>query len=438
MPEPPIDAKTGAKLAAVILQKAGLVPDLDTVMDTLGFGSSKPIDFKAYFAAIMAKLDAIKNQLNDVEVAVQDVRRRQTEILISITDAKLQQVMSQYERDANVLNQNYSNWHSALQGLRSTLPDEREQGARLLYGIYSVENMNFIEQAMFNIGTYLLGDNLFKGILGYMPDLLEAAVLRAASDPASRTFATVCGRPVQDAFFVFKQFGVQYPATITTSILPLFNSLLVVLHKGITLLEIRYRKTIQANQLRQHYANINQVCVYINDFWNHNTNSGVLPTAMRRAYAAVGPCTVDRELRGWPWTSMEAIHPNPNVDGGASKYPFQADLDKWVTVMPVGGSLPPTWHLEHTVSMVPPDWDFAQTVSTVMFYQSGEPDGSAWVSYLRGDHTGHPFNKPFHCQIPASWELFGQIYPPTDLTNLGTSLAEVGLLTPPAAAHTAG
>jgi hypothetical protein len=430
---PPIDAQTGAKLAAVVLQKTGVMPDMDSVMDAVGFGSNKGPDFEKYFNAIMAKLDAIKRQLDEVEAAVRDIRQKQTEIQISLSDAKLQEVLSLYERDVNVLNQNYTTWHSGLKGLRSNSPSDRQDGARLLYGIYSVENMGFIEQAMLNVATYLIGHDLFKGILGYLPDVLYADAIQGGSDQSARTFVTICDRSAPDSFHVLRQFGERYQGTTSRSIVPLFRAALLALHKGITLLEMRYRKTIQQDQLRQHYRNVFVICTSINNYWGRITNSDALTQAMSKAVGDTGLSKIPSNFHEVPWTNDEYIHPTPSQDGGVGNYPFPTAFEGLVMAKPFPNTVPAAWPFTKAAFLLPPDATVAKSVPAVLVYEATDVTHTTWIGYRQKRPDGYLLN----VTVPAAWEFFGPTMPPEEQTTLCTSLNDTGLLTEPTAAAAA-
>jgi len=425
-----IDKKAVAsRLAEIILKKVGVMDDYDRVMDVMGMGGDKPFDFARYFALVIARLDAIKTQLNNVEDAVRDVSRKQTAMQLSLTDAKLQQVLLQFEHEANVINQNYSTWHSATIGLKSQNADERQQGARLLFDLFSTQNMNFVEQSMLNVGSYLLGDNLFKGVLAYFPDVMYTAVINTTSDDSQRVCATVNGVPLLDSFKVLGQFYPQYYATIQNRILPEYNKILVVLHKGMTLLEMRYRKTIQENQLHQHYANVSAICSSMNSLWAQNTDPAALEPAMRRAFNDVGgKARVPNDLRNSPWASARYIHPDPWSDGGPGSYPFPPAFDQWITVKKKPEAMPRYWPAEwQTCVLLPPDFQFGTTVTTQSWIADGMPASRPWVAYWMAEQ--HPAHPSFY--VPGLSETFGTAGAPPDLNQLGTDLTNKRLLQPP-------
>src|SRR4051812_44998540 len=154
-----MDAQVGAKLAGVVMGSITGVDPYDVVMAALN--GSQGSDFADFAAGVNAKLSQIEDELDNVADAVQALSSKANQIQISLTDAKLQTVLGQYENDASVVNQAYLALNSALTALQSTNPDDRQKGAQLIVEITSEQQISHIESAMLDICTSLNGDGVF-------------------------------------------------------------------------------------------------------------------------------------------------------------------------------------------------------------------------------------------------------------------------------------
>jgi hypothetical protein len=233
---------------------------------------------------------------------------------------------------------------------------------------------------------------------------------------------------------VLTQFRPRFTAAVTASLVPLFTSALTVLHKGITLLELSYRGTIQQGQLSRHYAAIIAVCRYIGDFWTTHTQGAILEAAMQRAFDAVGPATVDIELRREPWADWTVAHPDPWSDGGPRAWRFPEDVGRWLTVarrpQDLERSSGPPGRRGPIVSLLQPGFRFGTSVEQVGFREHTSPRGRPWVSYGRLFETTGGL-QPVAYPVPTLSDLFGSGGPPPSLQAMTDGIARLELLTAP-------
>jgi hypothetical protein len=330
------------------------------------------------------------------------IRHQGTRIEFSIEDLGFQRQLAEYERSANVVRNEYDRWLSTLTGLASSSADDRSQGARLLFEITSLDTVNRISKAMRQMETSLLGRAPLRGVLDYLPGVLEAAVHDVERPP----LVTICGRPFYDSFHVLTQFRPQYTAAIDHSLAPLFTSVLTDLHEGITLLELSALR-IQRRQLTERYAGITAVCRYIAAFWTTQTQGPNLEAAMQRAFDAAVPATVDDELRrNAPWAEWNTMHLDPWTDGFPRHWRFPERLGAWHTVASRPENLArtpgPGGNRGPLVSLIRPGFRFGTSVEQIGLREHTSFRGRPWVSFGGVFDTGNTAYP-----VPTPGDLFG-------------------------------
>ena len=429
MAELPVQqVQMGLRLGALVFKAMGIDPSA-AVMDALG--RERPDDVVRFTDAILPRLDAIQRQLDVVQRDMEALRLQGTRIELAIQGANFQRVLADYTASANVIQNEYDRWLSALDGLSSTSEDSRRQGARLLFEVTSPATVNTVMGAMRQLETSLFGRRLLRGVLDYVPSVLDDAVQVAKRPP----MLTINGRSVYDSFHVLTQFRPRYTAVVTESLVPFFTSVLIDLQEGITLLELSALR-IQRRQLQDRYAAIVKVCRYITDFWKTHTTGPNLESAMDRAFKAVGPARVDDGLRrDVPWAEWSSIHPDPWTDGFPRLWRFPENLGGWLTVAPRPAGLArsdgPGGTRGQLVSLIPPEFEFGKPVQQIAFREQTFNRGRPWVSY------GGVFDSPggraaaVSYPVPTPSDLFGPGGPPPSLQSMMEGMARLKLLEPP-------
>jgi hypothetical protein len=415
--------KMGLRLGALVFRAMGIDPST-AVMEALG--RDRPDDVIRFTEAILPRLDAIQRQLDVVQRDMEAVRLQGTRIELSIRDEGFQRLLGDYNRSANVIQNEYDRWLSALAGFNSSSADSRRQGARLLFEVTSPNTVNRVMEAMRHLETSLFGRPPMRGVFDYIPGVLDAAV----QVPERPPLLTICGRPVYDSFHVLTQFRPRYTAAVTASIVPLFTSVLTDLHEGITLLELSSLR-IQRRQLQERYATVIEVCRYIADFWTTHTQGPNLEAAMQRAFDAVGTARVDNDLRrDAPWAEWTAMHPDPWTDGFPRLWRFPEHLGSWLTVARRPEGLARTSGPGGTrgpmVSLIRPGFQFGEAVEQIGFREQTFFRGRPWVSF-GGEFDSGRAAYP----VPTPGELFGPGELPPTLQTMTDGIARLELLTAP-------
>jgi hypothetical protein len=418
----------GLRLGGLVFKAMGMDPST-AVMEALGI--DRPDDVTRFTEAILPRLDAIHRQLDVVQRDMEAVRLQGTRIELSIRDEGFQRLLGDYNRSANVIQNEYDRWLSALAGLGSSSDEDRRQGARLLFEITSPATVNKVMEAMRHLETSLLGRRPMRGVFDYLTGVLDTAVQVAERPP----LATICGRPVYDGFHALTQFRPRYSAAVNASLVPLFQSVLIDLHEGITLLELS-ALSIQRRQLRDRYAAIVAVCGYIAEFWTTHTEGPNLEAAMRRAFDAVGTARVDNDLRrDAPWADWSAMHPDPWDDGFPRHWRFPEHLGSWITVARRPDGLArsdgPGGTRGPLVSLIQPGFQFGTSVEQLAFREHADSRSRPWVSYGAVFDSAGRRAAPVAYPVPTPGELFGPGGPPPKLQAITDGIARLELLTAP-------
>ncbi|TMJ13460.1 MAG: hypothetical protein E6G94_11945 [Alphaproteobacteria bacterium] len=409
-------ALMGAKLSGFLLGKITGVDPFNEVMKA--FSGGQGADFEGFFHDVIARLDAIKGELDQVQDAIAGVAATETKILLSIEDVKFQDALSDYNLAANLLKQFYADWRSAAAALRSDDDQTRRKGAQLLRKTLGDDSSDKVGEAIRNIGTFLIGEGPFRGALSYLPGLLESGLRDLALNQPVKM--TIQGEPCYDSFYTCQNMASRYATIIDSDISPLFEAALASLHMGITLLEMTYVGTIQENQLDEPRALIQKTCNYIHDFWFKLATTPGLEDGMAKAFQ-IGKKTLSRPLREAQWSSWDSIHESP--EPGESGFPAPPEAAGWAVVAAdpyVKLDFPLS---ERLMALIPPDLEFKpdqRPVSQVMF-----TNGNGYV--LFGSCKGRT---PIDFAVPSAVSLFGIQSKAPSLVDICQRLEDAGLVAP--------
>ncbi len=370
----------------------------------VGLEEEQP-DFDAYFDKVHEDLGRIKDQLNDIQRAVEAVRDQQTELKFAVDDAELTTLLHGYARDANLITQRFETYNSAVTALAEDDADSRRRGAELMLKVLRTESIEPVGAAMLNVRTAFLGDGpSLPGIYDFLvrraEERLESAVIDAV-DAGRAAHDGPLGRPFIDSLKIFEPYPAVYVDVAAHEIYPRFRAVLATLAKGIVLLESAYGQTIQRRQLDRHDATVREISDRIARFWNELTAPMTAQSRLQLLWNKYR-ANPSPALRDLIWAENVIIFADAPR---RADHPFPTSFANHVTVRgSVGGR--DQWLL------VAPDIDW------------GAPNQCVLLEEHRVDGTGYVAWQRAKAQLAGPSSHAVAVEPPSALAELVTGLEE--------------
>ncbi|MEO5644470.1 MAG: hypothetical protein ABIQ40_02100 [Bacteroidia bacterium] len=204
-------------------------------------------------AIIEGDLDQISAALQTVSMGVTAIENTVTKISSQIQDVELQTKLGQYSQNANMIDQNYLAFSSAITAMSNTTTFN--QGTDQLFSLFQINNANAVATAMKNIRDQLVGDVELKGIIFYQTDEVLPLYSQMAYAPS------VDGRQI------FRALPSVMNTAFETTIIPTLISALAVQLKGLHFLCSAWTGTINESNLETVLDGINDTIKAIHGFY---------------------------------------------------------------------------------------------------------------------------------------------------------------------------
>lgn len=157
------------------------------LIELLGVGESGP-DYTAYFDAIQKKITDIQNEITALQGSLDRLSGDVVKISNKVDDVTMQATLRSLTENANVISVNFGTYRTALSALQSEEKSKRDAGARQLFGLYRMGNMQQISVAMKNVqDIYLPLLSQQTGLLALQQRMIEDEITVYAQD--SKNFA---------------------------------------------------------------------------------------------------------------------------------------------------------------------------------------------------------------------------------------------------------
>lgn len=153
------------------------------LIELLGVGESGP-DYTAYFDAIQKQITDIQKEITALQGSLDRLSGDVVKISDKVDDVTMQATLRSLTENANVISVNFGTYRTALSALQSDLKSDRDAGARQLFGLYRMGNMQQISVAMKNVqDIYLPLLSQQTGLLALQQRMIEDEITVYAQDP---------------------------------------------------------------------------------------------------------------------------------------------------------------------------------------------------------------------------------------------------------------